>query len=359
MNHHPLSMSNWPKWEACPCALPSADDARGTEEARSGTHSHSWLAYLIRKGNGEDVAAPEGVTADERARAEWAYEKVQAFAGSYRPQSEVAITIHGASDWLDGIYGTADVLIEKPDRVVVIDYKTYSTNPCDLMAQPLGYGVAHISNDPFAPQLIEAVILHGGSREVQTEECKFLDAVARAERLMKAHAEKVDDTDCAAPNHFCQYCGRLKTCPATDRTLATVNEPVRFERLTLAEQMVVVKQAKSICDRVEKTVKAELDGQIDAGTPVEQAVVSGGGVEWRYELKPGNEKLSDICGLANEVGRHGVTQEELMRLCSVSKTAMCDALTRADGALSVAAAKRIIKPFYERGNPKKQLVRVA
>lgn len=353
MAHHPLSMSNWPAWEVCPCKRPGGAES---EEARSGTRSHSWLKYLVDSYAGAEAVAPTDVTADERARAEWAFGEASAILGSHTPCGEAHVSICGHGE-LDGICGTCDVYAVLPDRIVVCDYKTYSTNACDLMAQPIGYGLAIASRDPFAPPLIEAVILHGGSREVERMTVTADEAWKRAHRIVTARLESGDDLDRACPNHFCQYCPRLSVCPATDRSLALVQDGARFPALPLAQQLVVAKQVKSICERVEKEVKRLLDRQIEGGVPVEKAVVSGGGVSWRYRLKPGPEALGNIVGLANEVGAHGIDANALMSLATVSKTRLCDALVGANPGMKVAEAKRIIKPYYTPGKAQKWLER--
>lgn len=355
MEHHPLSMSNWPKWDQCPCAMSGGGE---TAEAASGTRSHSWLAHLIDRANGIEPPEPQGVTADEKARAEWAYGEISAIFGSYRPQSERRVTIRGLGV-LDGIYGTADAIGVLPDRILVADFKAYSVNDTDLTAQLIGYGVAVASDLPFPPDVIETVVLHGGSREVERRTVTLAEAEERARLIVSRHIDNADNTDLATPNHFCQYCKRLGTCPAADRAIAVVNDGPRFMSLPLAEQLVVAKQVKSICERVEKSVKAELDAQIERGVPVDSAVVSGGSVSWRYVMKPGKDRLADICGLAGEIGSHGVSQETLMSICSVSKTAVCERLLAANPGMKASEAKRIVKPYYEAGKPSKWLERVA
>lgn len=355
MAHHPLSMSNWPKWELCPCARSGGP---ATEEAKSGTRSHSWLQYLIDFNAGLPTVRPEGVTADERARAEWAYGEISAIFGSYVPQSEQRVTIHGHGE-LDGISGTADAIGILPDCILVVDYKTYSTNACDLTAQPVGYGIAVATSDPFAPKVIETVILHGGSREVERKTFTLDEAIERAHRIIRTHLDEAENTDTATPNHFCQYCPRLQTCPGADRALAVVKDDLTFARLSLAEQLVVAKQVKSICERVEKQVKSQLDKQLKAGLDVDEAVVSGGEVKWRYVLKPGNDKLSNIVGLVEKVAELGVDNGALMSLCNISKTSICDKLVEVNAGMSASEAKRIIKPYYQPGNPSKWLERIA
>ena len=355
MAHHPLSMSNWPKWEQCPCAQSGSPD---TDVTKSGTRSHSWLQFLIDINTGLPAVQPEGVDADERARAEWAFGEISAIFGSFKPLSEHRVTIHGHEE-LDGISGTADAIGILPDRILVVDFKAYSNNACDLTAQPIGYGIAVASSEPFAPKSIEVVILHGGTHEVERRTVTLDEALERAHRIIKTHLAQAENTDVASPNHFCQYCPRLQSCPGADHALAVVKDEAVFAKMPLAEQLVIAKQVKSICERVERDVKAQLDKQLKDGVSVDDAVVSGGQVSWRYVLKPGTEKLANIVGLANEVAKLGVDNGALMSLCSISKTTICDKLVEVNTGMSVAAAKRLIKPFYEAGTPKKYLERVA
>lgn len=354
MNHHPLSMSNWPKWEQCPCAMSGGPEST---EAQSGTRSHAYLAYRALQTLGIDAPAPEGVTADERNRAEWALAEATAIFGSYRFDVEQKVTIHG-HDELDGISGTADLCAALPDRILVIDYKTYSVNSTDMTAQPEGYALAIASTLPFPPEAVEVVILHGGSREVERKQTTLTACIERAHRIITSHLDHADDIKLAAPNHFCRYCGRLNSCPGADKAVATVQDESRFMSLPLAAQLVVAKQVKSICERVEASVKAELDRQIADGAAVEEAIVEGAGVAWRYKLKPGKEKLADIVSLANEVSEHGIDSAGLMALAEISKTKLCEALHQR-GNMTTASAKRLIKPFYTAGTPQKWLERVA
>ncbi len=354
--HHPLSMSNWPAWEACPCkgvGGPSSD----SPEAQSGTRSHAWLKYLVDCCVGDGAAAmPEGVTADERARAEWAFGEASAILGSYAAQGETKVKIEGHGD-LDGIEGTCDLSAVLPDRIVVIDYKTYSMHSCDLMAQPVGYGVAIYTSGVWMPKLIEAVILHGGCREVERRTFTVEEALERAHAVIGNRLGHGDDFDYATPNHFCQYCPHVKGCPATDRSLALVQDEAKFPALPLAQQLVVAKQVRTICDRVEKEVKRQLDEQIANGVAPEEAAVSGGGVTWRYRLKPGPDSLADIVGLANEVAGRGIGTDGLMALANIPKTKLCDALVEANPGMKVAEAKRLVKPFYAPGKASKWLER--
>lgn len=354
MAHHPLSMSNWPAWEVCPCKRPGGGDSA---VAQSGSRSHAWLKYMIDCHVGEGTAEmPQGVTADEKARAEWAFYEASAILGSYSCEGEMKVKIEGHEE-LDGIEGTCDLSAVLPDRIVVIDYKTYSTRTDDLIAQPLGYALAIYSSGVFMPKEIEAVILHGGSHEVERVRMGVEEAFERAHRIVRGHLEHGDDLDRATPNHFCQYCPRLKECPATDRSLALVQSEAKFPALPLAQQLVVAKQVRTICDRVEKEVKRQLDEQIESGVGVEDAAVSGGGVTWKYKVKPGPESLADIVGLANEVAKHGIGTDGLMALAGIAKTRLCDALVTANPGLKVADAKRLVKPFYAPGKPSRWLER--
>ena len=355
MAHHPLSMSNWPKWEQCPCAQSGSPD---TDVTKRGTRSHAWLQYLIDLNTGKPVVQPQVVDADERARAEWAWGEISAIFGSFNPLSEHRVTIHGHEE-LDGISGTADAIGILPDRILVVDFKAYSNNACDLTAQPIGYGIAVASSEPFAPKTIEVVILHGGSHEVERKTVTLDEALERAHRIIKRHLEQAENTDVACPNHFCQYCPRVQSCPGADHALAVVNDKAVFAKLPLAEQLVIAKAVKSICERVERDVKSQLDKQLDDGVSVDEAVVSSGKVSWRYVLKPGSDKLADIVGLANEVGKLGVDSGALMLLCTISKTSICNKLVEANAGMSVAAAKRLVKPYFQQGKPSKWLERVA
>ncbi len=353
--HHPLSMSNWPAWEVCPCKAPGG---AGSAESESGTRSHAWLKYLVDRRCGYAVEAPDGVTADERSRAEWAFDEASAIFGSYGFEGEMRVRVDGHGE-LHGIEGTCDISAVLPDRIVVIDYKTYSTRSCDLTAQPIGYGIAIFSSEVFCPSVIEAVILHGGSREVERVTVNVEDALARAHRIVGGRLAHGDDLAFAAPNHFCQYCPRLKECPATDRSLALVRDEAKFPALPLAQQLVVARQVRTICDRVEKEVRKRLDEQIADGVAPEDAAVSGGGVSWGYRLKPGAESLADVVGLANEVAAHGIDQRGLMSLVGIAKTRLCDALVAANPGMKVAEAKRLVRPFYAPGKPSKWLERTA
>lgn len=328
-----------------------------TKEAESGTRSHSWLSYLVRSGNGEYADTPEGVTADERSRAEWAYKQVKSIAeelGVKWLNSETTRTIKGLGV-LDGIYGTSDIDAIAADRILVIDYKTYSQNTVDMTAQPEGYALAIHSENPFAPHDVEVVIIHAGSYEVQRKRTTVEEILERATRIVGGHVSGGNP----CPNTYCKYCANANSCPGVEKAIEVVKAESRFLALPLAQQLVIVKQVESICKRVEQSVKDELDKQIEAGKPIEQAEVSGGGVTWHYKLKNGSDKLSDICGLAGLAAEKGVDNAALMSICTVSKTAITDKLLSANAGMKAAEAKRLIKPFYTPGKPSRQLERVA
>lgn len=365
MRHHPLSMSNWVKWELCPCATPTTGGG-GSADADSGTRSHAYLSWLILDGEGEPGI--EGLTADERIRAEWAFDALVNIADSTEIHSEERVKILNTlpevgGTRLVGISGICDAWFLRDGILHVFDYKTYSMGDTDYTAQIGGYALALASMMADEPDNVRAArlyTLNGGSRTVdKSDEIEIAAIAERVKTIIDVHAEKGDDLELACCNKFCKYCGRVNTCPAADRALSVVRSGSVFASLSLAKQMVIVKEVKSICERVEGEVKAELDRLVvAAGGDVSRATLSDGDVAWRYKERAGAGVLDDIAALAEAVAEKGVSPTELMKVCKVAKGAVSDKLLECNPGMKASEAKKIIAPFYKPGKPSRVLERV-
>ncbi len=366
MKHHPLSMSNWVKWELCPCATPTP--GASSSAAESGTRSHAFLSLLV---GGVDDPKVDGITADERGRAEWAFDVLADLADGSEIHSETKVEIAAANlpggpkvaegSRLVGISGTCDAWFVRDNVLHVCDYKTYAMGDADYSAQTGGYALALATSAGLG--CLDGYALHtlnGGSRTVDTVRgFDFGELVERSEAIIDVHAEKGEDLELACCNRYCKYCGRANTCPAADRALTVVRSGGVFQALSLAKQMVIVKEVKAICERVEKDAKAELDRLVEAaGGDIGAACLTDGEVTWRYKERAGAGVLDDIVGLAEAVAERGVSSAELMGICKVSKTAVCDKLIASNPGMKAAEAKRVIAPFYVSGKPSRTLERV-
>ena len=354
--HHPLSPSKYPAWAECPCYSP---EERESSEANEGTLAHEELHKAL---------TTDDYLPDNKA-ARWAFEWIQ----QQNPQSlesEFRVSMPNPLDVLDEIYGTIDVSWFDCDGILhVADFKRFSDGTIDYTPQVRGYAAMiycqHKAN--LADQKIILHILHGGIFKAETIETTFGECVAKTVEILSAATKGTGKPRICK---WCSFCSKVSLCPASNTAVEAVKDNLpNFARLSLCQKLVVL----DAIDKLSKSIreKAKNEARLNGG------VIEQDGI--RYELKPwgGGSKCKDILLVADAMRetktvehktRKGsdniqvnlLSNGELLDACSLSKTALVNALKNKNPESSVSKAdwERFVEQFFEETEGTPHFVRV-
>lgn len=347
--HHQMGMSKWPAWLTC-CRYEPSD--KETDDSEAGTLAHGLLAALL-----EDRPGPPCDDLHLIHVAEWAAGELRKYGDWWLCERRVEFRHVPADEGgrlLNGLYGTADAILTPrgAGRLIVADLKAYSRGEHEYWPQLMGYAAAFLDGDPHAPfvdDLIELVVLHGGSRKVEVklvtrEECL---AVAR-DVVGRRAAEKSPPRVCV----WCKYCAALARCPAVGlEVFGARSDPGQTEDMTadeLADALFHVPAVEAWCKAV-KDRAMELAAENGGVLPA-----SYDGVSWRVSEREGNRIVRDareafsLC--SQWVGADafmGITKVGVGDLEKLLRSANVDAAAREE-ALAVLCS---------RGAPSRSLLR--
>lgn len=348
--HHPLSPSHYNAWQHC-IHWKGAD--KQSDEASAGTKAHAELEYGLKDREYE----PDSYVA------RWARDTIIAECGDIEPQSEVRL--EGTLQGFVGIFGTADVLWQGSEGFLhIADLKTFSDGTEDYSAQLKGYAALWAKRDTPFDLKVFLHVLHGGICKMETFEFEIGDCIFDTDEIIREVSDKKDEPSICK---YCQWCEHIKECKAVNNAVATVNDnSVQFGKMSLPQKLVV-------CETIEKLIKSLKE---DAKA---QAIANGGVLEAdgiRYEIKEkfGASKVRDILEVAtamvepqsfNKKGEptkiNGLTDDELLKLCSLPKTAFVAAMKEKNKDITSVPKKNIEQfcaAFYDKGEQVQSLVRV-
>ncbi len=361
-SHHPLSPSNYPAWDECPLF---EADGRQSSEASEGTRIHEEFARIVQSGMFDEDEADSSV-------ASWAARQVLGLSDglvvSCEARVEGSVPLRDGSVE-DGVFGYADALwIDIPTNTIhVADLKSFSDGTTDYSPQLMGYAALAASMFGLAGIGVHTAslhILHGGVFRCETIERTVNECVLRTGDIITSRIDRIESEPTLCK--WCKFCKHVASCPATNSAVQKVadNSP-SFSRLSLCQKLVVCDAVVKLADALKKQAKDMAEASPD------KAVEMNG---IRYELKPwaGKPVCRDIgvlagsvsgdggrlrivetdrCGVERTVECDGISPDEFIRLCDVSKSKVVDAVMRKNAGidgLKKSQVDRLVSSFFEK-----------
>lgn len=347
-DHHEESPSRYPAWAEC---LDWIGNDRDTQSSTAGTDTHKEIQ--------DDL---DGKAEAESYKARWAVGVLHDLAGEGTPiQSEVHLV--GNVGRVKGIYGTADAMFSDHDGVLhIADFKTFSDGTKNYRPQLYGYAALSAMGSSDWDRKVVFHILHGGICKVETFDRTIGWCTKYVEELLARHDGCHGPCLCS----WCSFCGKVKECSQVSNAVQVVkdNNPDVFGRMTLCQKLVVL----DAVDKMSKELRESAKELARKNGGVLEQRDDQGNVQIRYEMKPwaGKPKVDDICKLAGsaksiklmhkdrkgnfiEVPCNGLSNDEFIKLCGVSKTALVDAIKAKnadDKAVTKADIERWLKEFF-------------
>lgn len=355
--HSEFGPSNYPSWEACPFYESDGESRRDSSE---GTRIHEEAQALIDHG-----------TDAENPTARWFGETIIEMSSSSREGVTTEAKFEAELPEFNGlkVWGYVDAYwFDSNDILHIADFKSFSDGMKDYVPQLMGYAYLHGVRYGYKDDTkIILHILHGMARKVETEEATFYECMRRVEYILRQRMAAQDGTInarkvCSA----CQFCKNVASCQATANAVQVVHDNgVAFSRLNICQKLVVL----DAVDKLSKSLREEAK---------RLAELNGGAIEMdgiRYEMKPwgGTSVCRDICTVASdlrepvayrehkgkvgyeEVPFFGLTNEELISLCSLPKSKLLTALKEKNkgGNVKVAELQKWVDDHYEKkeGSP--------
>ena len=374
--HHPTGMSKLPALAQCPFyendgMTESRNDGKGGY-AEEGSEAHRMLAEVM---GGADVSlfvdSPHYEAVDSAA----GYAKgIEYFLGvKFSPEKRV--TIRSGLSFMDGVYGTADLITWTGERVIVIDFKTFGTGEKCHVEQLAGYAFAFGSMiGATEGTACELITYHGAIKRVDKTEMTYGECHAMTTEILRRVHERKDGQRCA--NEYCRYCKHYGSCEAQRALVAAVvpatvpnaglltatREEMMARPQDIPVMLVLVKELETLIDRAKENaveaikahgVRSE-DGAGLCAWTLEDDVR---GVAWQIRQSPGNRVFRDIAALWEGYASSHITQEEFLRCCTVSAPRLAKAVHAAAGA-RLADVDAEIGGFAERGEVRETMKRV-
>ena len=336
MSHHAtLSPSSFPAMDQCSCYKSKPGDSEASIE---GTFQHRELECLIQ---GADPLSPgwtPGVL--------WAYEKIINGFDMHKTHSEYKLSL--LRDFQEITYGTSDIVGRRNDgHLAVYDYK--SGQQRDSSAQLAVYALMAMQKYGET----ECICLIGYGRD-QWEESWIL-TLEEAERIVYGIIEKVQNDPQPSICEYCSWCEHSGNCSAETEAITTV--AAGYEPETLDITAVETWHASEITDPVQMAkvykVACVLAKWADSAKHHAKEAMMNGMVIPGYKKRNGSKvrKVDDIQG-AYEAS--GMNPQEFLACCTVSVTALEEAIKEKDGlkgkALKSEVAQRFEKVIYIKEN---------
>lgn len=341
--HHEFSPSKYSAWAECPCFKQTNKES---SDASEGTHIHSELEKALH----DPSYVPDNPTS------EWGADILRQMAGSAEIFPEMKLI--GRLDELAGITGTADAMwLGEDDVDNIADMKSFSDGTTNHIPQLVGYAALHASENKLRRR-VRLHVLHGATKTVETVEYYFGECVDMTVSLLKRVK-----SECNSPRicKWCKYCAVSTSCSATSNAIDVVGDTrVSFSKMSLCQKLVV-------CDAVSALIETIRDEAKKLAEESPDKAVEMDGI--RYELKPwaGKSVCEDVCNLAYEIADphltriarngtsteyacNGLSNDEMIKLCTVSKTAVIDALCKknvGNPTFKKVDAERWVKGFFK------------
>lgn len=342
-DHHEFGPSRYPAWSECPRYK---SDDRPTSDSTAGTEAHEELSKALS--DGEYIPSSQA--------AKWASDWILSEANGSTVSSEVRVT--GSLSVVDGVFGTVDAMWTDKEGVLnIADFKTFSDGTADYMPQLRGYA-ALLATDAVLDKPVRLHVLHGMAAKVESESTTYRECLSKTETVFAS----VKNNNPARLCKWCTFCANIKECPMTNNALEVVKENTpAFSSLSTCQKLVVL----DAVDKLSKTIREQAK---------KEAQENGGFIEQdgiRYEMKPwgGAAKCRDIGEVAGvavngevkvaktsrkgevtEVVANNIGSETLLKACTLSKTALVNAMKDAnpDAKLTKADWERWADKFFEK-----------
>lgn len=342
--HHELGPSIYPMLEQCPCFLREQSSGK---DASAGKEIHEQVQKAIETGEG-----PSNDTAI------WMASKVRELAGNAKIQCEKYVEggLYKKDEWgtevntLNGIFGRTDAFwIDDEGAPNFADYKSFSDGTKDYFAQLRGYAALWGSYWGHR-SAVKLHILHGmiwrcESIETTTEEC------------IQKTVEILTRKGLPVINPFCSFCANASKCPACSRAVSTVGNEVQFSKMSLTQQLVVCENVEAIIKKVKAEARKkceECDGVLEMDGIRYELVPWGGGSKLRDILETASgccEKIDTLNKKGEPCTIEGLSKEEFLKLCDLSKTALCGAIyakNKGDKAITKKSIEEYVEQFFDK-----------
>ena len=341
--HHKMGMSRWTPWSVCP----KYDSVPHSTSASIGTAQHDKLARLL---NGDDTLELDETEMIDRA-VKWAAAIIKSDAGDETLYTEEMVEIgEGVSKDLAGIYGTVDAFFIQHDgdeKVIhVFDFKSMSHGGKDMWPQLKGYALGVASMLGCFDVMTKCVlhILHGGVFKHDIIETDLGECVAEGERIV--NQRKFNEAAPHCPSSWCKYCKHSSSCEATQKQVDIVKSGALMQ-FSAPKRLVIIEELESILKKAKEEAKAEV-----ALAP--NRTLEDDGVAYAIVSKNGPSSVADgqVLTLFNACTAHGVTADDFLGICKLSKTDVMK-LLQSKGGLKLKSkdpaaltAETVVAPFF-------------
>lgn len=342
-SHHKMGMSKWTPWNICS----HFDSVEDSAEARIGSDKHDKLCRLL---NGDDtVVIDESDMTDMAVR--WAADEIKAVCGDEVLYTEETVEIKPeVSNSLAGIYGTVDAFFIQHDgdeKVIhVFDFKSMSHGGKDMWPQLKGYALGVASMLGCFDVMTKCIlhILHGGVFKHDILETDLGECIADGERIV--NQRKFNEAAPHCPSSWCKYCKHSSSCEATQKQVDIVKSGALMQ-FSAPKRLVIIEELESVLKKAKEEAKAEV-----ALAP--NRTLEDDGVAYAIVSKNGPSSVADgkVLALFNACTLHGVTDDDFLGICRLSKTDVMK-LLQSKGGLKLKSkdpaaltAETVVAPFF-------------
>lgn len=373
--HALYAPSSFPAWGNC---VAYDSDGSRSQASDEGTLIHKQVELAL---NGGEM--PENPIANWIASA---MKGLTACAKS-RVFTECRLEVAG----LDDFFGTADaVWMDEVHTVHIADYKSFSDGSKNYLPQLKAYAYLIIMgaltksdipedrlNDSF--DMFSLHIIHGGSKTVETVDLSCEEVIRDTTAILNARRDYLADIDKAGAHHvisinpWCRFCAHIGECKETTKAIEVVhNNTSLFASLSDAKKLVVLDAVDKASEKIREQIRetAKNNGGVIEDTDGE------GNVLIRYEIKDKKKaaKVKDIVELATnvcaptvkDVGKKGeeitldvkgLSRQEFLSLCKVSKRDAVVALSEKNPSIKKKVIDNFVSGFFESNGTTEVLVR--
>lgn len=356
MAHHSEGMSRWTPWNVCVHFESEATN----RFAEMGSDAHEKLQRTLLEDY--DLVLDDTDILDRAVK--WAagvINECKKKCGLSLYTEEAVEIKPELSNVLAGIFGTVDAFgiqhCEDGSEIIhVFDFKSLNRGGSDHSPQLKGYAIAIASmlGKPASTKVCLHILLGGVFKEVVVN-TDIAECVKTCEDIVVRHRNKTDETHC--PCEWCKYCKNASTCPAT-MTQVEVVQSGGLKQFSVPKRLVLIETLEGILKKCKEEAKAEVEKAPNKTLTDEGITYSIHEVNGPAALAKG--KALDFFNACQE---HGVSADEFLGICKVSKTEVLKLLgtkglkQRSKNADELTATS-VIAPFYV-SNPVAKLERIA
>ena len=342
-SHHKMGMSKWTPWNICS----HFDSVEDSAEARIGSDKHDKLCRLL---NGDDTVVIDESDMTDRA-VRWAHDEIKSVCGDETLYTEETVAIKPeVSEALAEIYGTVDAFFIQHDgdeKVIhVFDFKSMSHGGKDMWPQLKGYALGVASMLGCFDVMTKCIlhILHGGVFKHDILETDLGECITDGERIV--NQRKFNEAAPHCPSSWCKYCKHSSSCEATQKQVDIVKSGALMQ-FSAPKRLVIIEELESVLKKAKEEAKAEI-----ALAP--NRTIEDDGVAYAIVSKNGPSSVADgqVLTLFNACTAHGVTADDFLGICKLSKTDVMK-LLQSRGGLKLKSkdpaaltAETVVAPFF-------------